>query len=222
MKIKGVLFDLDGTLVNTSDLIIKTFEHTIKTLLQKNPTQEEITRYFGLPLRECLRHFGEDKVDEMADFYREYNLKNHDLLIKPFPKIEETMIQLQQNGIKMAVVTSKKVPMAERGLKCFNLEKYFTGIIGCDECENHKPHPEPMLRGAELINLSPEECICVGDSPFDLQSGKSAGCLTAAVKWTYFDWDKMLLLGKPDHVLAEMPDLIRVIDKENAKGRARA
>ena len=94
MKIKGVLFDLDGTLVNTSDLIIKTFEHTIRSLLQKNPTQEEITRYFGLPLRECLRHFDETKVDEMADFYREYNLKNHDVLIKPFPKIEETIIKL--------------------------------------------------------------------------------------------------------------------------------
>ena len=86
----------------------------------------------------------------------------------------------------------------------------------------NKPHPESMRKGAELINLSPEECICVGDSPYDLQSGKSAGCLTAAVKWTYFDWEQMLSLGRPDHVLIEMPDLIKVIDDENAKGRNHA
>lgn len=218
MQIKGVLFDLDGTLVNTSDLIIKTFEHTIKTLLQKNPTREEITRYFGLPLRDCLKNFDSDRVEEMVDFYRSYNLLHHDSLIRPFPKIEETMQELQSRGIEMAVVTSKKVPMAKRGLGCFNLEKYITGIIGCDECEQHKPHPEPMLRGARLINLEPEECICVGDSPFDLQSGKTAGCKTAAVKWTYFNWEQMLLMGKPDFVLDEMPDLLKIIDGENMKG----
>lgn len=222
MQIKGVLFDLDGTLVNTSDLIIKTFEHTIQTLLQKNPTQDEITRYFGLPLRECLRQFDEEKVEEMASFYREYNLKHHDLLIKPFPKIEESMKELQQKGVKMAVVTSKKIPMAERGLSCFGLEKYIEGIIGCDECEKHKPHPEPMLRGANLISLDPEQCICVGDSPFDLQSGKAAGCTTAAVKWTYFNWEQMLLMGKPDFILNEMTDLVKIIDDKNQKGMKRA
>lgn len=222
MQIKGVLFDLDGTLVNTSDLIIKTFEHTIQTLLQKNPTQDEITRYFGLPLRECLRQFDEEKVEEMALFYREYNLKHHDHLIKPFPKIEESMLELQQKGVKMAVVTSKKIPMAERGLNCFGLEKYIEGIIGCDECEKHKPHPEPMLRGAKLISLDPEQCICVGDSPFDLQSGKAAGCITAAVKWTYFNWEQMLLMGKPDFILNEMTDLVKIIDDKNQKGMKRA
>jgi pyrophosphatase PpaX len=96
LQIKGVLFDLDGTLVNTSELIIKTFEQTIMTHLGKNPSQDEITRYFGLPLKECLRKFDEEKADDMMAFYREYNTKHHDLLIKPFPRISEALSMLRR------------------------------------------------------------------------------------------------------------------------------
>lgn len=218
MQIKGVLFDLDGTLVNTSELIIKTFEQTIMTHLGKNPSQDEITRYFGLPLKECLRKFDEEKADDMMAFYREYNTKHHDLLIKPFPRISEALSMLEADGVKMAVVTSKKLPMAERGLACFDLGKFFSGIIGFDECSKHKPDPEPMLKGADLLGLAPEQCICVGDSPYDLQSGRTAGCMTAAVKWTYFNWEQMLALASPDFILQTLPDLVGIVKNLNQKG----
>ncbi|MEG0797553.1 MAG: pyrophosphatase PpaX [Acidaminococcaceae bacterium] len=213
MLLKGILFDLDGTLVNTTDLIIKTFEETLQNVLHKEATREEIIRYFGLPLRECLAQFDAKRVDELITYYRKFNLEHHDLLIKPFPQIEVTLQQLCANGIKLAVVTSKKTPLAQRGLHCFNLEKYFTAIIGCDECQQHKPHPEPMQRGAQLLGLDPTECLCVGDSPFDLQSGKQAGCTTVAVKWTCFDWPTMLQQGNPDYVIHQMPEVLNILKK---------
>ena len=109
MKIEGILFDLDGTLVNTTDLIIKSFRHTLKEILNIEPTDKEITQYFGLPLPECLGNFNKDKVDEMLIHYRELNEKNHDELIRSFPYVEETLRKLKEQNIKTCVVTSKKV-----------------------------------------------------------------------------------------------------------------
>ena len=215
MQIKGLLFDLDGTLINTSELIIKTFEATIINSLNRKPSREEITKSFGLPLAECLKSFDEEKVPEMLKFYREYNSKYHDELIKPFPQVSNVLSLLAASDIKMAVVTSKKSPMALRGLDIFDLSKYITAIIGCDECHNHKPHPEPMEKGAQALGLEPQECLCVGDSPFDIQSGKAAGSLTAAVKWTYCEWSYLLDNSNPDYILNTMPDLLSIISEKN-------
>lgn len=211
MQVKGILFDLDGTLINTSDLIIKTFEETVKNVLDKEPSKEEITRNFGLPLAECLRTFDAERVEEMVMFYRAYNAAHHDEMVKAFPQVGTTVAALKESGIKMAVVTSKKAPMAVRGLDIFHLRDYFEIIIGCDDVENHKPHPEPMAKGISALGLAPEECICVGDSPFDLQSGRAAGCQTAAVRWSYCNWDYLLAEGKPDFILNSMSDLLALV-----------
>lgn len=109
-----------------------------------------------------------NQVETLCAVYREFNLKYHDELIKPFPGVKETLSVLQQRGIKMAVVTSKKVPMAKRGLQCMGLETYIEAVIGCDICQHHKPHPEPMEKALSALKLKAEECLCIGDSPFDL------------------------------------------------------
>lgn len=223
MQVKGILFDLDGTLVNTTELIIKSFEYTLKNNLDIEPSRYEITQYFGLPLRESLEKFiptgVSQDVDELVEYYRDYNGKYHDELIKPYPFIEETLQSLQQQDIKIAVVTSKKQPMAKRGLKCFNLDQYVEGIIGHDECIEHKPSAEPMLRGAEILKLRPEECLCVGDSPFDLQSGHGAGCRSVAVAWTTVEWQKMLREGQPNFIINKMSDLLTIVAKLNQESR---
>ena len=108
--------------------------------------------------------------------------------------------------------------MAKRGLQCMELENYIETVIGCDICQYHKPHPEPMAKALAALNLKADECLCIGDSPFDLQSGQAAGCYgTAAVRYTSFDWQQMLDEGNPDYILEEMPDLIKIIDDLNNK-----
>lgn len=115
----------------------------------------------------------------------------------------------------MAVVTSKKRPMALHGLACYGLDKYIETVVTCQDCEEHKPLPAPSLMALNRLNLKGSDCIGVGDSPFDLQSAKGAGCLTAAVRYTSFDWDFILNEGKPDYVLNKMDDLVKLIDRLN-------
>lgn len=219
MKIRGVLFDLDGTLIDTIDLIIKAFEHSFAVCLNRQMPRSELVKYFGLPLRDAMRRYAAaDQVEVLCTAYREFNQQYHDELIKPFVGVSETLSALQTRGIKMAVVTSKKVPMAQRGLQCMGLTAYMDTVIGCDICANHKPHPEPMEKALADLGLQAEECLCIGDSPFDLQSGRAAGCYGAvAVRYTSFNWQQMLQEGQPDYVVDKMPDLLPIIDDLNNK-----
>jgi len=217
LTIKGVLFDLDGTLVNSTDLILKAFKVTLNNFSYKNVYDADIIRYFGLPLRECLAHFDAERADEMVQYYRVYNNEMHDELVKPFPSVTNGLIALDKMGIKKAVVTSKTSEMAKRGLRVLKIDNYISDVIGCGECTKHKPDPEPMLKGAEAIFLHPQECLCVGDSPYDLLSGRSAGCKTIAVKWSLFSKQEFSALIKPDYIIDELPEIADIIKSINEK-----
>ena len=215
MTIKGVLFDFDGTLGNTTNLIITTFRRTIKHFLNKEIPDSEIVATFGLPLKECLAKFDPQQADAMVTYYRDYNFAKHDELIRSFPTVKEGLADLYKAGIPVAVVTSKTNEMAGRGLDCLDIHKYISGIVGCYDCQKHKPDPEPMLRGAELLKMPPENCLCVGDSPFDLLSGKGAGCTTVLVDWSLYDRKKFFALIQPDYTIKALKDLLPIITQSN-------
>lgn len=217
MRIRGILFDFDGTLANTNDLIFSAFEHTFAQFLHRKVSRDEIVKTFGLPLAEAMALYAPspDMITDMRAVYRQFNLEHHDEMIKTIDGVADALAALHRQGLKMAVVTSKKSPMANRGLKCCGLEAFISAVVGCDDTVNNKPHPEPMFKACSMLDVLPQECICVGDSPFDLQSGQRAGALTAAVRYTSFDWKQMLRDGKPDFILNNMLDLLPVIDKLN-------
>ncbi len=217
MRIRGILFDFDGTLANTNDLIFSAFEHTFAQFLHRKVSREEIVKTFGLPLAEAMALYAPspDMITDMRAVYRQFNLEHHDEMIKTIDGVADALAALHRQGLKMAVVTSKKSPMANRGLKCCGLEAFISAVVGCDDTVNNKPHPEPMFKACSMLDVLPQECICVGDSPFDLKSGQRAGALTAAVRYTSFDWKQMLRDGKPDFILNNMLDLLPVIDKLN-------
>jgi len=217
LTIKGVLFDLDGTLVNSTDLILRTFKVTLNNFIHRNVSDADIIRYFGLPLRECLAHFDADQADEMVQYYRLYNNEMHDKLVKPFPSVTDGLIALENMGIKKAVVTSKTSEMARRGLEVLKIDSYISSVIGCGECVKHKPDSEPMLKGAKAIFLEPHECLCVGDSPYDLLSGRSAGCRTIAVNWSLFSNQEFSALITPDYIIDELSDIVEIIKSINEK-----
>lgn len=216
MKIKGVLFDLDGTLINTTPLILESFRHTFVEFGLPVPPQQDIIAGFGLPLRTAARaYMPEEMVEPFCTAYSDYHRSQHDRLIQPFDGVKEALAELAERGIKMAVVTSKKRPMTLRGLSCYGLDKYIKAIVTCQDCEEHKPLPGPSLMALEQLNLKGGDCIGVGDSPYDLQSARGAGCQTAAVRYTSFDWNYILNAGKPDYVLNKMGDLVKLIDRIN-------
>lgn len=216
MKIKGVLFDLDGTLVNTTPLILESFRHTFKQFGMAVPSDSELVAGFGLPMRTAVTAYMPDEIaDEFCDAYRAYQRTRHDELIEGIDGVVETLSALKQRGIKMAVVTSKKRPAAIRDLGCYDLEEYFDTIIACDDCAENKPLPGPSLMALERLGLNGADCLAVGDSPYDLQSARAAGCQTAAVRYTSFDWNFILNEGKPDYVLNKMTYLLTLIDTLN-------
>lgn len=216
MKIKGVLFDLDGTLVNTTPLILESFRHTFKQFGMEVPSDSELVAGFGLPMRTAVTaYMPEEMADEFCDAYRAYQRTRHDELIEGIDGVGETLSALKRSGIKMAVVTSKKRPAAIRDLGCYNLVEYFDTIIACDDCAENKPLPGPSLMALKRLGLTGADCLAVGDSPYDLQSARAAGCKTAAVRYTSFDWNFILNEGKPDYVLNKMTDLLTLIDTLN-------
>lgn len=218
MAIKGFLLDFDGTLANTIDLILATFQYTFKHCLNRQVPEEEIIRTFGLHLAEAMARYAstKEKAVEMCAVYREYNSRSHDQMIKEIPGTKEALEAFHKRGLKMAGVTSKKNAMTRSGLKCCGLDSYISAIVSNEDTAHSKPHPEPMMMACTLLSLNPEECICVGDSPFDLQGGHAAGILTAAVTYTSFSWQDILKAGKPDFTIDNICDLLAIIDNINS------
>ena len=215
--IKGILLDFDGTVGNTTNLILTSFKYATQKIMGKVFPESVYVKSFGLPLRQCMENVAEqaEQVEPLLDCYRKFNLEHHDELIEHFPGVTEALKELHQRGIKLAIVTSKKEPMCRRGLRCLDLEQYIDAVIGCDCIIHSKPHGEPMEKGSAALGLKPCECLCVGDSYFDLQSGHNAGCKACvAVSYTSLDMQKVIADGKPDYIVDDLRELIGIIDRE--------
>lgn len=217
MSIKAILFDFDGTLANTTDVILAGFHEACRQVLGHDVPDAAIIKTFGLTLKAGMEALADrpEQVDPMRDVYREFFYRNHDAMIKPLPDVSEAVQALNEMGILMAVVTSKRRPMALRGIECVGLEKYIKIVISCDDIPHPKPAPDAMLAAIKGLKVLPEECLCVGDSPFDLQSGHNAGTKTTDVTYTLFDWKEMLVQGKPDYVIDSIKDLVKIIEAYN-------
>ncbi|MDF2593601.1 MAG: HAD-superfamily hydrolase, subfamily variant 1 [Clostridia bacterium] len=183
MKYKYILFDLDGTLIDTNTLIIDSFKHTYKTHLDRDIDEKEILQYFGEPLITTLRRYSPENAEELYDTYINYNESIHDNSVSLCCNIKECLEQLKEIGCVMAVVTSKRSKMAHQGLELFDIMKYFTEVITVDDTTEHKPHPAPVLKALEKLGAAPEEAIMVGDSIFDIQCAHNAGVKAIQVAW---------------------------------------
>ncbi|HAT4123952.1 TPA: pyrophosphatase PpaX [Clostridium perfringens] len=213
--IKAVLFDLDGTLINTNDLILKSFKHTFKTMLDLEPTEEEITMNYGRPLQEIFKSYDENRIEEMINCYRKINLELHDDECKEFADVDLMLQTLKNKGIKIGVVTSKKSDMAERGAKLMGIFKYFDTFITPEVTIKHKPEGEPVLKACENLGVSPSEALMVGDSPYDILAGKNAGAKTCGVKYTALPIEK-LQESKPDLYVDKPLEILELVEKLNS------
>lgn len=208
--IKAILFDLDGTLIDTNNLIIKSFKHTFKTHLDIEVDEKIIVNFFGEPLATSLKPYDEENVDKMIKIYREFNEKNHDVLTKGFIGIEEALKELKSLGIKLAIVTSKRRLLAERGLDLFNIKQYFNFIVTPEDTKLHKPNGEPVLKACELLKVVPTETIMVGDSHNDILCGKNAGSKTCLVEYTILAMEELSKYN-PDYIIKDLKELVTII-----------
>ncbi len=209
MNINTVLFDLDGTLIDTNELINESFKHTFKKF-GYTFTNKEIRDFNGPPLRDTFTKLNSNLAEEMIQTYREHNFKNHEAYIKAFPNVEQTIKALLEMDIKIGVVSAKMRPGVDLGLEISGLAQYFDTIISIDDVKNPKPHPESVFLAMKELNAKPAATIMVGDNYHDIESGRDAGAQTAAVAWST-KGKGFLQQYNPTYMLEDMSDLIKIV-----------
>lgn len=212
--IKAVLFDLDGTLIDTNELIIKCFKLVYKKYLDLDVSREEICKYFGEPLLKTLQRYDEKNAEKLMEHFREYNSNMHDEMVKSFDGARETLLSLKALGIKTGVVTSKRKEMTTRGLKFINIEDTMDIVITPEDTKNHKPHPEPILVACNRLGINPSEVLYIGDTSFDIKCSKSAGTRCGLVKYTALPLEELMKL-KPDYVVERLLDIVEIVINES-------
>ena len=204
------LFDLDGTLIDSIDLILRSYRHTMQIHRANAPLPPDDVwmKGLGTPLWVQFRHWTDDETEiaAMVATYRAYNLTHHDALVRPYDGVVEEVVKLQRKGMRLGLVTSKLKDGAMKGLRLAGLDQAFEIVIGAGEVTNPKPHPEPVLKALELLGAAPERTVFIGDSRHDLECGRAAGVKTAAVLWGPFDRSHLADLS-PDYWLEKPEDL---------------
>lgn len=209
MTIRNILFDFDGTLVDTNELIIQSFQHTFKTHLNKHVDKEDIIKNFGEILKITLDRECGDAGDEAIKTYRNFQIGNFEKLIAIRNDIKEGIIELHKQGYKLGIVTSRLNDSAIRGLNHFGLMDYFESIIGADDTDKHKPDPTPAILALKKMGGKPEETLFIGDSPYDILCGKNAGITSVVVGWSALPMD-VILKCDPDYVVNSMEELLEL------------
>lgn len=189
-----ILFDLDGTLIDSIELIRRSYAHAMREHRGVAHDEREFVSGLGRPLKwQFARHASDPaEVDAMIATYRKFNVEHHDALVSVYPGAVEAVQRLVERGAKLAIVTSKLNASARHGLvHCGYDVAWFRAIVGVDDVTEHKPHPRPVQRALELLGVEAAGAVMVGDSPHDLASGRAAGTRTAAVSWGPFPHEEL-------------------------------
>ncbi len=209
----AVLFDLDGTLVDSIALLLASMRHTFHGRTRQ-PTDAEWIEGIGTPLPKQLTPYVESDEDRerLVNRYRTFQVENHDKLMARYEGVIDTLALLYQRGHPMAIVTSKGNAMMERGLKFIGADDYIEVAIGYDSVHIHKPDPYPVKAALEKLEYSADEAVFVGDSPHDVKSGNSAGVITIAALWGPFTKSQLAPFN-PTHFLDDIKQLPPLLDR---------
>jgi pyrophosphatase PpaX len=208
-----VLFDLDGTVVDTVELIVLSFRHAVRTVLGEDLPDEYITAGVGQPLMTQMERLSPEHAQELYDVYREYNHRRHDELIRGFDGVAEALAALRSAGRRLGIVTSKSRDTTAMAFAAVGMRDAFDVVVTATDTQAHKPSAEPVLLCLERLVARPRAttpalpAIYIGDSPVDIEAGKAAGIATAAVAWGVFGRDALLGAG-PDFWLQRPGELV--------------
>lgn len=213
----AVLFDLDGTLVDSIALLLASMKHTFHGR-QRQPSDTEWIEGLGTPLPKQLTPYVESDEDRerLVNRYRTFQNENHDRLMAHYEGVIDTLALLYQRGHPMGVVTSKGNMMMERGLKFIGADDYIEVAIGYDSVHIHKPDPYPVRAALEKLEYQTNEAVFVGDSPHDIKSGNDAGVITIAALWGPFRRNQLEPYN-PTYFLENIKDLPPLLDRISTK-----
>jgi len=208
MRFPVVLFDFDGTLIDSTRLILESYHHTMRVHRGTSFPDAEWIKGLGTPLRVQFRRFTDDPVEvqRMIDTYRDWNLSHHDAMVRAFPGAVDAVKRLKTSGARLGIVTSKNRHGVEKGLTVCGFDGLFDEIVTSDDLEASKPDPAPVLAALARLGAPAASALFVGDSPHDIAAGRDAGTRTAACLWGPFARET-LAAERPDFWLRSFDEL---------------
>lgn len=211
MRFPVVLFDLDGTVIDSGAIILASMRHAAKEVLGAEPSDELLMAAVGGPgLEAQMQALAPDRVEELVTVYRAHNEPLHDELVC-CPGIDELLVRLKEEGRRLGIVTAKRRATVTLAFNVLPLERFFETVVGGDETKSHKPDPEPLLLAAERLDVAPKDCAYVGDSPFDIRAAKAADMFAVAVTWGGIHEREKLEHEEPDAVVDNAEELYAVL-----------
>ncbi|MBC7294507.1 MAG: HAD-IA family hydrolase [Thermoleophilia bacterium] len=207
-----MVFDLDGTIVDSVELIVASFEHAVREVLGREISRERLLAHVGRPLREQMELLSPEHADELVASYREFNHREHDRMLTLYDGTKELLERLRQAQVKLGLVTSKSRYTTQMAFDLTGIEKYFDWTVCADESPRNKPSPDPILFCLAQLAVPKEEAAYVGDSPADIQAAHAAGVQAIAVTWGVFA-EEQLRAEKPSvlvHTISELAEVLGV------------
>jgi pyrophosphatase PpaX len=211
VRFPTVLFDLDGTVVDSGAIILASMRHATREVLGRDYSDEELMQAVGGPgLEAQMAALAPEHVERLVDVYRAHNEPLHAEL-EACAGMGDVLVRLAEEGWKLGVVTAKRRSTVELAFDRVPLGHLFETVVGGDETERHKPDPEPLLLAAERLGADPSETAYVGDSPFDVRAAKAAGMFAVAVTWGRIHDRPRLEAEEPDAIVDEAEELLALL-----------
>ena len=211
MRYPTVLFDLDGTLIDSGAMILASFRHATRTVLARDIPDEELAAAVGgSTIHEQMRSFDADRVDDLVEAYREHNTPLHEDL-QAFDGVDVVLDRLRAQGRKLGVVTAKRRRTVDLAFRVLDLRRWFDVVVTAEDTARHKPDPEPVLLALDRLESTATDAAFVGDSPFDVRAGKAAGVFSVAVSWGGIHPEKGLRAAGADVVVHSREELLDVL-----------
>lgn len=209
--IKAILFDFDGTVMDTTNVIIQSWQHTYLTIDGKEKDPEAIKKTFGEVLEDSMkREFPNTPYEECLNIYRSYQKNIFAGAITTFPGMKEVIEKLHERGIKMAMVTSRTRRSLIAGLDANGMLEYFPVLVTCDDTDAHKPSPVPAQIAMDELGVKPEECLLIGDSKYDIGCAHNAGVKAVLVSWTVSLSEEDIKEAAPEYIVTDAEQILEL------------
>jgi pyrophosphatase PpaX len=211
MRFRTVLFDLDGTLIDSGAMILASFRHATQTVLAREIPDEELAGFVGGGhITEHMKALDPTRAEELVRAYREHNEPLHDDL-EAFEGVDDVLAQLRREGRRLGIVTAKRRRTVDLAFAVLPIERFFDVVVTTESTERSKPAPDPVLFALAKLGATADEAAFVGDSPYDVAAGKAAGVFTVGVAWGGLHPEQSLLDEGADVIVHSPRELLDVV-----------
>ena len=211
---KHVIFDFDGTIFNSNDIIVDSWQAVFMHYYGKPGDVNEILETFGETIAFTVEKFFPDEDPaEAVSVYRSYQAAHYEGKIDLFPGTQALIKKLRAMGRTVSLVTSRTKKTCFEYLNALDIEDLFDVIVTCDDVTEHKPHPGPLFLALEKLGAVPEDAIMLGDTKFDMGCAKNAGVESVLVGWSHpVNMDEIIANGwEPAHVINDPEEMLDLV-----------